>query len=58
MGLISLIFGVLGIPVLLIAFIPLFGWLNWLNNFFVSIGWILGLVAYLKDKKNRLAIIG
>jgi len=58
MGLISLILGVLGIPVLLIAFIPLLGWLNWLNNFFVSIGWILGLVAYLKDKKNKLAIIG
>lgn len=58
MGLISLIFGVLGIPVLLIAFIPLFGWPNWLNNFFVSIGWILGLVAYFKDKKNKLAIVG
>jgi len=58
MGLISLIVGLLGIPVLLVAFIPFLGWLNWINNFFVSIGWILGLIAFVKDKKNILAIIG
>ena len=58
MGLISLIMGLLGIPILLVAFIPFLGWLNWMNNFFVGIGWMLGLFAFLKDKKNILAIIG
>jgi len=58
MGLICLIIGLLGIPILLVGFIPFLGWLNWINNFFVSIGWILGLIAFLRNKKNILAVIG
>jgi len=58
MGLISLIIGLLGIPLLLVGFIPFLGWLNWINGFFVSIGWILGLLAYLRNRKSVLAIIG
>lgn len=57
-GIISLIIGLIGIPVLLIAFIPFLGWLNWINNFFVSLGWILGLIGVLRNKRSVVSIIG
>lgn len=55
----SLIFGILSICGMFLAFIPCLGSLNWLNIPFAIIGLLISIVAYTKDdgqpKTNAVA---
>lgn len=59
MGFISLVWGVLAALFMLIALIPLLGWLNWLVIPFAGIGAILaGIGIMFKGEKGRRAKAG
>lgn len=59
MGTISVIFGVFSVLGMLLGFIPLLGWFNWLNIPFAVVGLILALVSNSRNGKilNIVAII-
>lgn len=59
MGFISLVWGVLATLFMLIALIPLLGWLNWLVIPFAAIGAILAAIGImLRGDKGRRAKAG
>jgi hypothetical protein len=59
MGFISLVWGVLATLFMLIALIPLLGWLNWLVIPFAAIGVILAAIGImLRGEKGRRAKAG
>lgn len=59
MGFISLIWGVFAMLFMLIALIPLLGWLNWAVVPFAAIGVILAAVGImLRGEKGRRAKAG
>ncbi|MBT9174078.1 MAG: hypothetical protein DDT21_02489 [Syntrophomonadaceae bacterium] len=58
MGIISLLIGIIAIFIMVLALIPLLGWINWFNLPLAATGWIVGLVALIKGKSTLVAIIG
>jgi hypothetical protein len=59
MGTISVIFGIFSVLGMLLGFIPLLGWFNWLNIPFAVIGLIFALIGNSRNGKilNIVAII-
>ncbi len=55
MGLIGLILGILSAIGLMIAFIPLLGWLNWINIPFAILGLIFSVIG--KSKPGMILCI-
>ena len=54
MGLISVIWGIVALLWMLLAFIPLLGWGNWFMIPFAAIGAIIGAIGYsLTSPQNR-----
>ena len=54
MGLISVIWGIVALLWMLLAFIPLLGWANWLMIPFAVLGAIIGAIGYaLTSPQNR-----
>ena len=54
MGLISVVWGIVALLWMLLAFIPLLGWGNWFMIPFAAIGAIIGAVGYaLTSRENR-----
>lgn len=58
MGIISLVIGIIGSLIMVLALIPLLGWINWFNLPLAATGWVVGLVALIKGKSTLVAIIG
>lgn len=59
MGTLSIIFGVFSVLGMLLGFIPLLGWFNWLNIPFAVVGLIFALLSKNRNGKilNLVAII-
>lgn len=57
---VSLAWGLLSIIGMLVAFIPCFGWLNWIIIPFAVVGFIVSVLAYLgsENKQRTSPIIG
>ena len=54
MGLISILWGIFALVWMLLAFIPLLGWANWLMIPFAVVGAIIGAIGYaLTSPQNR-----
>ena len=54
MGLISVIWGIVALAWMLLAFIPLLGWGNWFMIPFAVVGAIIGAIGYaLTSPQNR-----
>ena len=59
MQILSLIWGILSIIAMLIAFLPFLGWMNWLVIPFAVIGLVISIIATATAKGPRgLAIAG
>ncbi len=52
------IIGILSLIGMTIAFIPLLGWLNWLNIPFAIVGVILSIVGAVEGRDRGVGIIG
>jgi hypothetical protein len=60
MQLVSLVWGILAVVGMLVAFFPCVGWMNWLNIPFSGVGLIIGIIALSTappDKKG-MAVAG
>jgi hypothetical protein len=58
MNLISTLIGIVALPAVLVAFIPLLGWLNWLVIPVAVIGLVLGLFSDKTTGRNiNLAVL-
>ncbi len=55
MQVIGLIFGILAVITMFIAFIPLLGWMNWLNIPFAILGLIFSLLGVTMSRGNKSA---
>ncbi|MCL2485205.1 MAG: hypothetical protein FWF00_03905 [Endomicrobia bacterium] len=53
MQLIALIIGLLAILGMLIGFVPLLGWFNWLNIPFATLGLVISVIALAAAKKDN-----
>ncbi len=60
MGLISLLWGIVALILMVVAFIPLLGWANWAVIPFAVIGAIIAAIAlaFTSDEKNGRAKTG
>ena len=58
MGLISVIWGIVALAWMLLAFIPLLGWGNWFMIPFAVVGAILAIIAIASGKGRVSGIIG
>ena len=58
MGLISVIWGIVALLWMLLAFIPLLGWGNWFMIPFAAVGAILAIIAIASGKGRVSGIIG
>ena len=58
MGVASLVLSLIGMFLALIGLIPLLGIVNWFAGFILLIGFILGLIGTIVNKKKGLAIAG
>ena len=58
MGLISVIWGIVALAWMLLAFIPLLGWGNWFMIPFAAVGAILAIIAIASGKGRVSGIIG
>lgn len=57
MRIIIFLWGTIAVIMMLIAAIPLLGWLNWILIPFDSIGLIIGLISFSNAKRNRLLLL-
>jgi hypothetical protein len=55
MQIIGLILGIFAVITMFIAFIPLLGWMNWVNIPFAVLGLIFSLIGVATSKGNRNA---
>jgi hypothetical protein len=53
MATVSLVWGILSLVGMVVAFLPCLGSLNWLNIPFSVAGLIVGIVAYTNDKTGQ-----
>ena len=59
MQVLGLVWGILSVIGMFIAFIPLLGWLNWLVIPFAVVGLVISIIATANAKQERgLAIAG
>ncbi len=53
MGLISLLWGIVAMFLMLIAFIPLVGWANWLVIPFAAVGAVIAAIGVMLSEKGN-----
>ena len=58
MGIVGLVIGILSLMGMVIAFVPLLGFLNWLNIPSAIIGLALSVIAIVLKKERNPAIAG
>lgn len=58
MGCLSLLFGILSIIGMVVGFLPLLGWLNWINIPFAGVGLALGVIGVIINSNNSRAVAG
>ncbi|PJK04811.1 hypothetical protein CO609_03885 [Lysobacteraceae bacterium NML91-0268] len=58
MGTFSLIWGICAILGMLLAMIPLLGWLNWLNIPFAILGLIVSAIGMSGARRSNAAVAG
>jgi hypothetical protein len=58
MGIAGLILGILSIVVMIIAFFPCLGSINWVNIPFAAIGLVISIIATIMEKSKVKGIIG
>lgn len=49
----SLVFGILALIGMFVAFFPCLGWMNWFNIPFAVVGLVLGVIAVANQDKPR-----
>ena len=58
LNIISIIFGVIAVPFLLIGLVPLFGWTNWFWLAIPAIGAVLGAMSSKKAGLKLNLVVG
>ncbi len=58
MGLLSILTGIVTLLLMIVAFLPLIGWLNWFNIPIALAGLALGVAARSGPRGSRLGNIG
>lgn len=60
MQVLSLVWGILAILGMLVAFFPCVGWMNWFNIPFSGVGLIIGIIALAQapPEKKGMAVAG
>ena len=58
MQVIGLIMGILAILGMLIGFLPLLGWWNWVNIAFAALGLIISIISILRARNKGIGIAG
>jgi hypothetical protein len=55
LGVAALVFGILSIVWMFIAFVPCLGWLNWINIPFAIVGLIVSIIARVQGDTKGIA---